>query len=135
MDEASAMLGHPYYLAGTIVEGRRRGREIGFPTANLQTANELIPPNGVSATTLTIDGVVHAGLTNIGVNPTFGDSTTVTIETNLLRYDGDLYGREVRLGFVQRLRDERRFDDVDGLKAQIEADRRSAERLFARLSV
>ena len=135
MDEASALLGHPYYLAGTIVEGRRRGREIGFPTANLQTANELIPPNGVYATTLTIDGVVHAGLTNIGVNPTFGDSTTATIETYVLRFDGDLYGRQVQLGFVQRLRDERRFDDVDGLKAQIEADRRSAERLFTRLSV
>ena len=135
MDEAAALLGHPYCLAGTIVEGRHRGHEIGFPTANLQTANELIPPNGVYATTLTIDGVVHAALTNIGVNPTFGDSTATTIETNVLRFDGDLYGRDVRLGFVQRLRDERTFGDVDGLKAQIEADRRSAERLFARLSV
>jgi riboflavin kinase / FMN adenylyltransferase len=135
MDEAAALLGHPYYLAGTIVEGRRRGREIGFPTANLQTANELIPPNGVYATTLTIDGIVHAALTNIGLNPTFGDSTTATIETYVLQYDGDLYGREVQLGFVQRFRDERRFDDVDGLKAQIEADRRRAERLFTRLSV
>ena len=135
MDEAAALLGHPYCLVGSIVAGRQRGREIGFPTANLRTANELIPPNGVYATTLTIEGVVHAGLTNIGVNPTFGDSATVSIETNLLRYDGDLYGREVQLGFVQRLRDERRFDDVDGLRAQIEADRRSAERLFARLSV
>ena len=135
MDEAAALLGHPYYLAGTIVEGRHRGREIGFPTANLQTANELIPPHGVYATTLTIDGIVHAGLTNIGLNPTFGDSTTATIETHVLRYDGDLYGREVQLGFVQRLRDERRFDDVDGLKAQIEADRRRAERLFTRMSV
>jgi riboflavin kinase/FMN adenylyltransferase len=135
MDEAAALLGHAYYLGGTIVEGRRRGREIGFPTANLQTANELIPPHGVYATTLTIDGIVHAGLTNIGLNPTFGDSTTATIETHVLRYDGDLYGRAVHLGFVQRLRDERRFDDLDGLKAQIEADRRRAERLFARLSV
>jgi riboflavin kinase/FMN adenylyltransferase len=135
MDESAALLGHPYCLAGTIVEGRHRGREIGFPTANLRTDNELVPPNGVYATTLAIDGVVHAGLTNIGVNPTFGDSTAVTIETHLLRYDGDLYGREVELGFVQRLRDERRFDNVDGLKAQIEADRRSAERLFTRLSV
>ena len=135
IDEAAALLGHPYCLGGTIIEGRHRGREIGFPTANLQTANELVPPNGVYATTLTIDGVVHAGITNIGVNPTFGDSTTATIETHVLRYDGDLYGREVQLGFVQRLRDERRFDDVDGLKAQIEADRLSAERLFTRLSI
>jgi len=135
MDEAAALLGHPYSLTGTIVEGRRRGREIGFPTANLQTANELIPPNGVYATTLTIDGIVHAALTNIGLNPTFGDSTTATIETYVLHYDGDLYGRAVQLGFVQRFRDERRFDDVDALKAQIEADRRRAERLFTRLSV
>jgi len=135
MDEAAALLGHPYYLAGTIVEGRHRGREIGFPTANLQTANELIPPHGVYATTLTIDGIVHAALTNIGLNPTFGDCTTATIETYVLRYDGDLYGRAVQLGFVQRFRDERRFDDVDALKAQIEADRRRAERLFTRMSV
>jgi riboflavin kinase/FMN adenylyltransferase len=135
MDEAAALLGHPYTLDGRVVEGRRRGRAIGFPTANLHTANELIPPHGVYATTLTVDGIIHAALTNVGSNPTFGDSDRTTIETYVLRFDGDLYGRDVRLGFVQRLRDERRFDDVDGLKAQIEADRRRAERLFTRMSV
>lgn len=135
MDEAAALLGHPYYLAGTIIEGRRRGREIGFPTANLRTANELLPPHGVYATTLTIDGIVHAALTNIGLNPTFGDGTAPSVETYVLNFDGDLYGREVQLGFVQRFRDERRFEDVDALKAQIEADRRRAERLFTRMSV
>ena len=134
MDEAGALLGHSYYVDGTIVEGRKRGREIGFPTANLASENELIPPNGVYATTTTVDGIVHAGLTNIGTRPTFGE-TDVTIETHLLRYSGDLYGRRVRLGFVQRLRDERRFDDVDALRAQIEADQRRADRLFNRLSV
>jgi riboflavin kinase/FMN adenylyltransferase len=135
IDEAGALLGHSYYLDGIVVEGRRKGREIGFPTANLQTANELIPPDGVYATTVTVDGVVHAAITNIGLRPTFGDSTGRTIETHLLRFAGDLYGRPVRLAFVQRLRDERRFDDVDALRAQIEADQRRAERLFARLSV
>jgi riboflavin kinase/FMN adenylyltransferase len=135
MDEAAALLGHPYYLDGRVVEGNRRGREIGFPTANLDTNNELVPPNGVYATTLEIDGIVHAGMTNIGLRPTFGDNTQTTIETHVLGYDGDLYGRQVRLAFVQRLRDERRFDDVDGLKAQIEADKRRAERLFTRMSV
>jgi riboflavin kinase/FMN adenylyltransferase len=134
MDEAGALLGHAYYVDGTIVEGRKRGREIGFPTANLVTDNELIPPYGVYATTLTIDGIVRAGLTNIGLRPTFGE-TSATIETHLLRFSGDLYGKRVRLGFVQRLRDERRFDDVDALRAQIEADQRRAERLFSRLSV
>ncbi|MGH9254815.1 MAG: bifunctional riboflavin kinase/FAD synthetase [Vicinamibacterales bacterium] len=135
VDEAGALLGHPYALAGTIVEGKQRGHALGFPTANLQTSNELIPPHGVYATTLTVDGIVHAAVTNIGVNPTFGDGADTSIETHVLRYDGDLYGQRVQLGFVQRLRDERRFDDVDGLRAQIEADCRRAERLFARLSV
>lgn len=134
MDEAGGLLGHPYYLDATVVEGRRRGREIGFPTANLRTDNELVPPDGVYATTLAIEGVVHASLTNIGVRPTFGECER-TIETHVLRFDGDLYGRAVRLAFVQRLRDERRFDDVDALRAQIEADERRAERLFARISV
>jgi riboflavin kinase/FMN adenylyltransferase len=135
VDEAGALLGHSYALAGTIVEGRRRGRELGFPTANLRTDNELIPPHGVYATTLTVDGIVHAAITNVGVNPTFGDHGATTIETHVLHYNRELYGQRVQLGFVQRLRDERRFDDVDALRAQIEADCRRAERLFTRLSV
>ena len=134
VDEAGALLGHGFYVDGRIVEGRRRGRELGFPTANLATDNELLPPHGVYATTMTIDGIVHAGLTNIGTRPTFGETGT-TVETHLLGYAGDLYGRHVRLGFVLRLRDERRFDDVDALRSQIEADQRRAERLFSRLSV
>jgi len=134
VDEAGALLGHQYYVDGTIVEGRRRGREIGFPTANVATENELVPPHGVYATTMTVDGAVHAGMTNIGLRPTFGE-TEPTIETHLLGYGGDLYGKRVRLGFVLRLRDERRFEDVDALRAQIDADQRRAERLFTRLSV
>jgi riboflavin kinase/FMN adenylyltransferase len=134
VDEAGALLGHPYYIDATVVEGRRRGRELGFPTANLRTDNELVPPDGVYATTLLLDGVVHGGMTNIGVRPTFGEDVR-TVETHLFNFTGDLYGRVVRLAFVQRLRDERRFDDVDALRAQLEADQRRAERLFARISV
>jgi riboflavin kinase/FMN adenylyltransferase len=135
MDEAAALLGHQYYLDGEVVEGKRRGRELGFPTANLRATNELIPPHGVYATTLTVGGVIHPAMTNIGVNPTFGDAVVPTVETHVLGFSGDLYGRPVRLGFVLRLRDERRFDDVDALRAQIEADQRRAERLFSRLAV
>jgi riboflavin kinase/FMN adenylyltransferase len=134
MDEAAALLGRPYYVDGVIVEGKRRGRELGFPTANLETGNELVPPNGVYATIMTIDGVVHGGVTNIGMRPTFGE-TVPTIETHVLDYSGNLYGHTVRLAFVQRLRDERRFEDVDALRAQIDADKRRAERLFTRLAV
>jgi riboflavin kinase/FMN adenylyltransferase len=134
MDEAGALMGHPYYVDGRIVHGRGRGREIGVPTANLATANELIPPHGVYATTMTVDGIVRAGITNVGVRPTFGESD-LSLETHLLGYSGDLYNRDVRLSFVQRLRDERKFPDVDALRAQIDADQRRAERLFSRIAV
>ena len=135
MDEAGALLGHQFYIDGRVVAGKRRGRELGFPTANLETDNELLPPNGVYATMTTIDGIVHPSITNVGLRPTFGDTTKTIIEAYVLGFDGDLYGRQVRLGFVQRLRDERKFEDVDALRAQIEADLRRAERLFAQLSV
>jgi riboflavin kinase/FMN adenylyltransferase len=134
MDEAGALLGRQYSLDGVVVEGRRRGRELGFPTANLMTDNELLPPYGVYATMLTVEGIVHPGLTNIGVRPTF-DETTPTVETHVLGFSGDLYGKQVRLSFVQRLRDERKFEDVDALRTQIDADQRRAGRLFSRLSV
>ena len=134
VDEAGALLGHSYYIDGTVIEGRKRGRELGFPTANVVTDNELLPPHGIYATVLDVDGVVHAGLTNIGTRPTF-DEPDVTVETYLLKYSGDLYGRRVRLSFVQRLRDERRFEDVDALRAQMQADERWAQRLFSRLQV
>jgi riboflavin kinase/FMN adenylyltransferase len=135
MDEAGALLGHPYYVDGVVVHGKRRGRELGFPTANLQTENELLPPNGVYATTVTVDGIVRASLTNVGLRPTFGDTAKPIIETYVLNFNDDLYGRPLRLGFVLRLRDERKFEDVDALRAQMEADRRRAERLFGQLSI
>lgn len=135
MDEAGALMGRPYSLDGTVVRGRGKGREIGVPTANLDTDNELIPPAGVYATTLTVDGVDHASVTNIGVRPTFGEGGPLVVETHVLGEPGDLYGTRVRLGFVQRLREERRFPDVDALVTQIQADRRHAERLFSKLTV
>ena len=135
VDEAGALLGHHFYIDGQVVRGAGRGRELGIPTANLSTRNELIPPHGVYATTLTVDGVVHPSVTNIGTRPTFGDVAATVVETHAFDFDRDLYDRLVRLGFVQRLRDERRFPDVDALKAQIDADVRRARRLFDRLSV
>ena len=135
MDEAGALMGRPYSLDGTVVHGRGKGREIGVPTANLETENELLPPAGVYATTLTVDGVDLASVTNVGVRPTFGEGGPMVVETHVLGDPGDLYGTRVRLGFVQRLREERRFPDVDALVAQIEADRRQAERLFSKLTI
>lgn len=135
VDEAAALLGHHFYLDGTVVRGAQRGRELGFPTANVETSNELLPPAGVYATLTTINGIARPSLTNIGVRPTFGDNAAVSIETHVLDFSGDVYGCGLRVSFVLRLRDERRFPDVDALRAQIEADVRRAKRLFDRLSV
>ncbi|HEY7500892.1 MAG TPA: bifunctional riboflavin kinase/FAD synthetase [Vicinamibacterales bacterium] len=135
VDEAAALLGHHFFLDGTVTRGAGRGRDIGFPTANLCTDNELVPPSGVYATLVTIDGVVHPSVTNIGVRPTFADTDRTTIEAHVFDVNRDLYGDQLRLSFVQRLRDERAFPDVDALRAQIDADCRSARRLFSRISL
>jgi riboflavin kinase / FMN adenylyltransferase len=135
VDEAGALLGHPYTIDGTVVEGSHRGRDLGFPTANLATGNELIPPHGVYATTVRLDGVIYPSITNVGVRPTFDDEPRTVIETHLLDVDRDLYGLTLRLGFVQRLRDERRFESVDLLKAQVGADVQKARTLFEQMSL
>jgi riboflavin kinase/FMN adenylyltransferase len=135
VDEAGALLGHHYFIDGNVARGAGRGRELGFPTANLTTCNELVPPTGVYATTVTIDDIVHPSITNIGLRPTFGDVDSPTIETHVFDMTRDLYGSSLRLSFVQRLRDERAFPDVDALRAQIDADCRSARRLFGRISL
>ena len=135
VDEAAALLGHHYFIDGTVVRGAGRGRELGFPTANLRTENELTPPAGVYATTVTLDDVLYPSVTNVGMRPTFGDVDQTTIETHVFDVDRDLYDVTVRLSFVQRLRDERAFPDVDALRAQIDADCRSARRLFGRISL
>ena len=135
VDEAGALLGHHYFIDGRVTRGAGRGRALGFPTANLDVSNELLPPAGVYATTVTIDGVLHPSIANIGLRPTFGDVDHVTVETHIFDMARDLYGLDVRLSFVQRLRDERAFPDVDALRAQIEADCRMARRLFGRISL
>jgi riboflavin kinase/FMN adenylyltransferase len=135
VDEAGALLGHQYFIDGTVMTGDRRGRTIGFPTANLCTDNELLPPHGVYATTARLDGVVYPSVTNIGVRPTVDASGRTVVETHVFNFDRDVYGVSLRIGFVQRLRDERRFESLDALKEQIAADVRRARVLFDRLSL
>jgi riboflavin kinase/FMN adenylyltransferase len=134
-DEAGALLGHYYTIDGTVVHGQHRGRGLGFPTANICTDNELIPPRGVYATTSAVDGIVYPSVTNIGSRPTFESGGHDVIETHVMDFDRDLYGVKLRLGFVQRLRDEKKFDSIDGLKHQIGADRDHARGLFDRMAL
>ena len=135
VDEAGALLGHQYAIDGTVVHGDHRGRTIGFPTANLCTENELLPPNGVYATTVRVGTVVLPSVTNIGTRPTVDESGKTHIETHVFNLDKDLYGASLRIGFVQRLRDERAFESLDALRMQIDADCQRARVLFDRLSL
>jgi riboflavin kinase / FMN adenylyltransferase len=135
VDEAGALLGHQYYIDGSVAQGDRRGATIGFPTANLCSDNELLPPHGVYATTITIAGVVRPSVTNVGVRPTVDSSGRTTIETHIFDFSGDIYGAAVRVGFVQRLRDERAFESIDALRGQIAVDCDRARVLFDQLSL
>jgi len=135
VDEAGALLGHQYYIDGKVTEGDRRGRTIGFPTANLCTENELLPPHGVYATTATINGVARPSVTNVGVRPTVDASGRTQVETHIFNFEQNLYGQSIRVGFVQRIRDERAFESIDALRAQIGADCDRVRVLFDRLSL
>lgn len=134
VDEAGALLGHHYFIDGTVVRADGRGRELGYPTANLETANELLPAYGVYASLAIIDGRAHPSATNVGVRPTIGDGR-VTVETHLLDGGQELYGRSLRLAFVKYLREERKFDNVAALTEQIAEDCRQATAVFDRISV
>lgn len=135
VDEAGVLLGRQYFIDGEVVGGDGRGRALGFPTANLRTDNDLVPPHGVYATIVRMAGAFHPAVTNVGVRPTFDGGGGATIETHLLAGGRDLYGARLRLYFVQRLRDEQAFASADALRARIEQDCREARALLGRISV
>lgn len=115
------LLGYEYFLRGTIVEGEKRGREIGFPTTNIDSKWELLPKPGVYATMAVLKGTRYKSITNIGFRPTFGHNKLL-IETHLFDFSGSVYGEEIKVEFYQRLRDEKKFESVDDLIACIILD-------------
>jgi len=127
--EAALLLGREEELVGQVVPGDARGRLMGFPTANLAVENELVPFTGVYATRLLVRGDLLPAVTNIGSRPTFPGAGSA-VETHVLDYSGDLYGQQVQLRFVQRLRDERRFAGLDELKEQIAVDVAGARKVL-----
>src|SRR5829696_1995568 len=118
---ARRMLGRPYGVEGRVVRGFERGRTIGFPTANLRPANRVIPRGGVYVTATLIAGSWRRSVTNVGVRPTFENDAEPSVETFVMDWGGDLYGDVVRVRFLHRLRDERRFGGIEELKRQIHA--------------
>ncbi|MEX1178018.1 MAG: bifunctional riboflavin kinase/FAD synthetase [Nitriliruptor sp.] len=138
LDWANRALGRPFTLSGTVVHGDERGRTIGFPTANIEIpGGRLLPANGVYAGTATVDRARYPAVTNVGTRPTF-DGEGITVEVHLLdgdalraRGDVDLYGRQLEVSFLHRLRGERRFDGLDELRDQIARDVAAARDLLA----
>jgi riboflavin kinase/FMN adenylyltransferase len=119
--EAAEALTYPYSITGEVVKGEHIGTTLGFPTANLQPTDECkqIPAPGVYA----VRCKTHKGMMNIGTRPTFGEHPQ-TLEVHILDYEGDLYGKEITVEFIERLRDERRFENEEELKRQLEEDKR-----------
>ncbi len=119
--EANQFFGYDYFIEGLVVEGEKRGRKLGFPTINLDSDWETLPSPGVYATYVELPDGFHGSITNIGVRPTFGENR-LAVETHIFDFSGDLYGKTIRVDFVQRIRDEKRFADVESLAKQISQD-------------
>lgn len=128
---AAALLGRPFVLQGKVGKGQQLGRTIGFPTANIEPESQMIiPARGVYATTARLaDGTSHPAVTNIGCRPTVAASDALSVETYIINYGGNLYGESLEITFRSRIRDERRFDSLEKLRAQIAADVAAAQKL------
>lgn len=127
---ARRMLGRPYGIEGLVTHGRGIGRQLLYPTANLELQNRVLPVDGVYVTLALIDGVWRRSVTNIGKRPTFGGELESKVETHVIDFDGDLYDQTIRVRVLHRLRGERKFSGIDELKAQITRDRDRAVRYF-----
>ena len=130
--EANNCMGHPYSITGSVAHGFQEGRRIGFPTANIvpESAEKLVPGNGVYATRVSVEGGEWMpAMLNIGTNPTFQRQQT-TIEAHIIGFEGDIYGRKVRVEFSRKLRDEQRFESVEALQKQLEADKKEVEKVL-----
>ena len=136
MERADRYLGHPHVLTGVVRHGRGVGSTRLFPTANLALPPRVLPPSfGVYVTRVCLpDGSVWPAVTNVGVRPTLHNGSDITVEACLLDFEGDLYGQTVRLEFLRRLRDERRFDSLDALRRQIAQDAETVRGVFENLA-
>ena len=126
---ASSMLGYDYSLKGVVVAGNRLGRKIGFPTANMRLYDPLkaVPSNGVYEVSVETLGRRFSGMCNIGVRPTVSMEAVRTVETNIFGFDEDIYGLDIKVSFIRRIRDERRFNSLESLKKQLEYDKSLCE--------
>ena len=132
VSQAAQFLGYNYYLDGTVVDGYKVGRKIGFPTANLQVdcSDKLIPSEGVYAVYVYVEGKKWAGMLNIGHRPTINNGNNVSIEVNILNFSEDIYHKEMRIEFVKYLRPEEKYGTIDELIAQMHKDREKTAKIL-----
>jgi len=134
VDEVEPLLGRYHFISGRVVAGHRRGRDLGFPTANIAARTEVLPPDGIYATLFHLGARDLLSVSSIGLNPTFGAGPR-TVESFIMGFDEDIYGESVRLSFIKKIRDELKFYSVDQLVSQIHQDVRSAETVFHDLGI
>ena len=122
VDEIPQYLGTHYVIEGEIIHGKANGRKMGYPTANISLKDQIInPKNGIYASRVIIDGKKYFGATNVGMNPTV-NGKYLSIETNILDFDEDIYGKRVRIEFLEKIRDEKKFESLDELRKQLDLD-------------
>lgn len=130
MDEISSYLGQNYYIRGIVEYGRQIGRQIGLPTANIKPeSGAVIPPDGVYAAKVHLGEEEYVAVTNIGSNPTVADTDRITVESHIMNFDRDIYGKEIKVEFIKRIRPEVKFDSLDALRRQIIADMNSVKEI------
>ncbi len=130
--QAAKLLGRPYRMTGPVVMGKQLGRTIGVPTANVATwEKQLLPANGVYATWVEFDGIAYQAATNVGVRPTVDGENRITVETHLLDFSAEIYDQQLTITFIDAIRPEQKFSDLNALKSQIQCD---IEQVRARLS-
>ena len=126
IQRANRLLSYPYSLTGTVIEGFKVGRTIGFPTANIspRDTNKLLPAHGVYVVQVTIHSIVYKGMLNIGNRPTLENGANTSIEVHILDFNSDIYGQEIKIELIERIREERKFETLEALSAQLEDDKK-----------
>jgi riboflavin kinase/FMN adenylyltransferase len=130
---ANQFLGYNYFIKGTVVDGNKMGRTIGFPTANIKVDEwyKLIPAKGVYAVKINLEGKIFSGMLNIGNRPTLDKSNLETIEVNIFNFEKDIYNKEVTIEFYERVRDEQKFESITILQQQLEIDKKNIIQIFS----
>lgn len=131
IEKANSLLGHEYVLHGKVVHGKKNGRKIGYPTANIDTGNpnKLIPANGVYVVRVEVDGQKLGGMLSVGTNPTF-EGTEQTVEVHIFDMNSDIYGKDIAVTFIASIREEKKYDSVDALVEQMKEDERISRKML-----